>query len=128
MICAHSCESEITVSVVMTISFLQYILLPSIIYHCKNTWVTLTTFLGCLGYISVTKKKCYQISFLESSLKRFFFSYITLAILFLQNTYLATFLAFLLQTVQPRNSPEADVQDQRNNKPHQKCLFIGFLK
>ena len=26
--------------------------------HCKNTWVTLTIFLGCLNCISVTKK-CY---------------------------------------------------------------------
>ena len=28
--------------------------------HCKNTWVTLTTFLGCLSCINVTKE-CYQI-------------------------------------------------------------------
>ena len=33
--------------------------------HCKNTWVPLTTFLGCLSFISVTKK-CYKIGFLES--------------------------------------------------------------
>ena len=30
----------------------------------KNTWVTLTTFLGCLSCISVTKE-CYQIDFLN---------------------------------------------------------------
>ena len=42
-------------------------------YHCKNTWVTLTTFFGYLSCISVTKK-CYQIGFPESSLKSFFFS------------------------------------------------------
>ena len=28
--------------------------------HCKNTWVTLTTFLGCLSCINVIKE-CYQI-------------------------------------------------------------------
>ena len=28
--------------------------------HCKNTWVTLTTFLGCLSCINVTKER-YQI-------------------------------------------------------------------
>ena len=32
--------------------------------HCKNTWVTLTTFLGCPSCISVTKE-CYQIGFLN---------------------------------------------------------------
>ena len=30
------------------------------IYHCKNTWVTLTTFLGGPSCISVAKE-CYQI-------------------------------------------------------------------
>ena len=34
---------------------------------------TLTTFLGCPSCISVTKK-CYQIGFLESSVRSFFFS------------------------------------------------------
>ena len=33
----------------------------------------ITTFLGCLSCISVTKE-CYQIGFLESSLRRFFIS------------------------------------------------------
>ena len=42
--------------------------------------------------------------------------------------WLATFLVFLTTAMQPRNSPEADVQDQTNNKLHQKCWFIGFLK
>ena len=44
--------------------------------HCKNTWVTSTTILGCPSCISVTKE-CYQIGFLESSLRSFFFSYIS---------------------------------------------------
>ena len=30
-------------------------------FHCKNTWVTLTTFLGC---ISATKE-CYQVGFFD---------------------------------------------------------------
>ena len=54
-----------------------------------------------------------------------FIEELTLATLFLQEIYLATFLAFLPQTMQPRNSSG---KDQRNNKPHQKCWFIGFLK
>ena len=54
-----------------------------------------------------------------------FIEELTLATLFLQKIYLATFLAFLPQTMQPRNSSG---KDQRNNKPHQKCWFIGFLK
>ena len=29
------------------------------VVHCKNTWVTFTTFLGCLSFSSVTKE-CYQ--------------------------------------------------------------------
>ena len=56
-------------------------------YHCKNTWVTSTTFLGCLSCIRVTKE-CYQIGFLEGSLRSFF----TLARLFFQKTYLTIFL------------------------------------
>ena len=32
--------------------------------HCKNTWVTLTTFLGCPSCISVTKECC-QVGFLN---------------------------------------------------------------
>ena len=44
--------------------------------HCKKTWVTLITLLGCLSYISVAKK-CYQIGFLESSLRSFLFGYIS---------------------------------------------------
>ena len=32
--------------------------------HCKNTWVTSTTFLGCHSCIIETKE-CYQIGFLE---------------------------------------------------------------
>ena len=39
--------------------------------HCKNTWVTLTIFLGCLSFINVTKK-CYLVGFLESPLRNFF--------------------------------------------------------
>ena len=34
------------------------------LYHCKNTWVILTTFLGCHSCISVTKE-WYQIGFLN---------------------------------------------------------------
>ena len=30
--------------------------------------------------------------------------------------------------MQPRNSPGADVLDQRKDKPHRKCWIIGFLK
>ena len=30
--------------------------------HCKNTWVTLTTFLGCPSCICMTKE-CYQIGY-----------------------------------------------------------------
>ena len=32
--------------------------------HCKNTWLTSTTHLGCLRWISVTKE-CYQIGLLK---------------------------------------------------------------
>ena len=53
---------------------------------------------------------------------------VTLASLLFQKTYLATFLVFLTAAMQPRNSPGAYVQDQRNDKLHQKCWFIGFLK
>ena len=42
--------------------------------HCKTTWITLTTFLGYLSCISVTKNR-YQIGILDSSLRSFFFSY-----------------------------------------------------
>ena len=44
---------------------------------CKNkTWVASITFLGCLSYISVTKK-CYQVGFLEVGWRGF--SSVTLA-------------------------------------------------
>ena len=41
--------------------------------HCKNTWVTLTTFVGC-------PSECYQIGFLGSLLRNFFFSSISSAL------------------------------------------------
>ena len=75
---------------------------------CKNTWVTLTTFLGRLDCISGTKN-CYQIGFLENSLKSFSLVTSTLAGLLFQKTCLATFPAFLATAMQLRNSPEADV-------------------
>ena len=75
--------------------------------HCKNTWVTSTTFLSCPSCINVTKE-CYQIGFLKVC--RGASSFVTLANLVFQKTYLATFLAFLCSTtMQPRNSPGADV-------------------
>ena len=37
---------------------------------CKNTWVTLTTFLGCLNCINVTKE-CYQIGLSNEVLSLF---------------------------------------------------------
>ena len=70
-------------------------------YHCKNTWVALTTFLGCLSCISVTKQ-CYQIWFYWNFISEAS-SLVTVVSLFFQKTYLATFLAFLTQTTQPRN-------------------------
>ena len=60
--------------------------------YCRNTWVTLTTFLGC---ISVTKE-CYQVGFLTGSSLRSF-SLLPFARLFFQKKYLATFLVFLPQ-------------------------------
>ena len=44
-----------------TIQFIGRIVYVINSLHCKNTWVTSTTLLGCL---SVTKE-CYQIGFLE---------------------------------------------------------------
>ena len=48
---------------------------PTIRYYVsKNTWVTLTTFLGCRSCISVTKE-CYQIGFLNwKFIEELFFS------------------------------------------------------
>ena len=46
--------------------------------HCKNNWVTLTTFLGCVSCIS--NQELLPIGILESSLRSFFF--VTLASLF----------------------------------------------
>ena len=67
----------------------------NLVYHCKNTWVTSITFLGCLSCVSVTKE-CYPISFLEGSFR-------TLASLFFQKTYIPGI------HMQPRNYPVADV-------------------
>ena len=72
------------------------------LYHSKNTWVTLTTFLGCLSCISVTKK-CYQIGFLESSLRSFFNSFSE--DLFSYNPGISV----PKPCNHARNSPEADV-------------------
>ena len=44
-------------------------------------WVASTTFLGCLSYSSVTKE-CYQIGYLEGSMRNFFISYISLSLFF----------------------------------------------
>ena len=71
-----------------------WIVITFLFIHCKNTWVTSTTFSGCLSCIRVTKE-CYQIGFLEGSLMSFFISYISSS-LFSENL-LATFLALLPQ-------------------------------
>ena len=76
--------------------------------------------LGCLSCISSTKE-CYQIGFLEGSLRSFFISYINFS-----EDLFGNIPGNTTTTMQPTNSPEADVY--KNNKPHQKCWFIGFLK
>ena len=69
--------------------------------HCKNTWVTSTTFLGCLSCTSVLKE-CYQIGFRECSLWSFFSC---ISIVSLQNIYLATLIPGIsTATMQPRSS------------------------
>ena len=84
--------------------------------HWKNTWVTSTTFLGCLSCISVTKE-CYQMSFLEGSLRSVFISCRRPIWLHSWHYY-----------HNHATKAGAVVWDQRNNKPHQKCWFMGFLK
>ena len=71
--------------------------------HYKNTWVTFINYSFRLSqlHISVTKE-CHQIGFYW---KGFFFIYISLR----RPICLYTFLAFLPQTMQPRNSGHADV-------------------
>ena len=71
--------------------------------HYKNTWVTFINYTFRLSqlHISVTKE-CHQIGFYW---KGFFFIYISLR----RPICLYTFLAFLPQTMQPRNSGRADV-------------------
>ena len=46
----------------------------AILAHCVHCENTLTTFLGCLSCIRVTKE-CNQIGFSETSLRSSFFSY-----------------------------------------------------
>ena len=90
-------------------------------FHCKNTWVTLTTFLGC---ISATKE-CYQVGFFDLiDWKRF--SLVPFASLFFQETYLVTFLVF-----PPQVCNQGTLQGQMckiKKKTRQKCWFISILK
>ena len=71
---------------------------------------------GCLSCISMSKE-CYQNCFLE--VHRGAVSFVTLASLFFQKTYLATFLTFLLQPCNLRTPSWADMWDQ--SKHYQKC-------
>ena len=71
--------------------------------HSKNTCITSTTFLGCLSYISVTKE-CYQIGFLEGSLRSSFIS----SSLFSEDLF-GYIPSISTTTMQPRNYPGADV-------------------
>ena len=89
--------------------------------NAKTLWL-LQPHLGCLSCISVTKE-CYQIGFLEGSLRSFFISYCNIN--FSEDLF-GNIPGNTTTTMQPTNSPEADVY--KNNKPHQKCWFIGFLK
>ena len=90
--------------------------------HCKNSWVTLTTFLGCLSCISVTKK-CYQ-GFLECPLRNLFFSYIS---------YKSLISEDLFAYIPCNHSNQGTLQEQMCKIKETtnftiKCCFIGFLK
>ena len=78
-------------------------------HHCKkNTWVTLTTFLGCLSCISVTKER-YQIDFLEKFIEELLFSYIS-CIFFSEDLLVFGYIPGIPTTsMQPRNSPGRDM-------------------
>ena len=74
--------------------------------HCKNTLVTSTRFLGCLNRIRVIKE-CYQIGFLEGSLRNIFLSYISSSVF--SDDLFGYIPGITTTTMQPRNFPGADV-------------------
>ena len=71
------------------------------IHITANTWVTSTTFLGCFSCTSVTKE-CYQVGFLEGSLRSFFISYVSSS-LFSEELF-GYIPGIPTTTMQPRNS------------------------
>ena len=103
---------------------IKLIIMYKTIIHCKNTWVTLTTVLGCLSCISVTRE-CDTIPNWCSWRRSFL---VRVASLLFQNTYLVTFLAFLPQPCNQRTQGRCVCVRPKKQQISPEMLTYAFWK